>query len=277
MIDTSNLGLFLAAAVALTVTPGPAVLYIVTRSVSQGRAAGIVSCLGVATGGLVHVLAATLGLSALLATSAAAFKLVKYAGAAYLVWLGIRKLKQPSTLDPSAVVPRHSLLRVYRDGAVVNILNPKTALFFLAFLPQFVIPSRGAVGVQFALLGSLFVSTAVCTDVMWALLAAASGSGSAAIRGSRVGAVPHWNRVPGPWPRLCDDELTTDVEARRTHLNRTKDHGPDRMRDVDDVVTFANRFQPFPHSARPRGIRPSEFKTKGPTRREIGVSFWRSI
>jgi threonine/homoserine/homoserine lactone efflux protein len=263
MIDTSNLGLFLAAAVALTVTPGPAVLYIVTRSVSQGRAAGIVSCLGVATGGLVHVLAATLGLSALLATSAAAFKLVKYAGAAYLVWLGIRKLKQPSTLDPSAVVPMHSLLRVYRDGAVVNILNPKTALFFLAFLPQFVIPSRGAVGVQFALLGSLFVSTAVCTDVMWALLASSVGV---------------WLRGH---PRFLASERyltgTAYLGLGLASAMTTKDHGPDRMRDVDDVVTFANRFQPFPHSARPRGIRPSEFKTKGPTRREIGVSFWRSI
>lgn len=176
IIDTSNLRLFLAAAVVLTVTPGPAVLYIVTRSVSQGRAAGIVSCFGVASGGLVHVLAATLGLSAVLATSAAAFAIVKYAGAAYLVWLGIRKLTQPSRLDPSVGMPRRSLGRVYRDGAVVNILNPKTALFFLAFLPQFVVTSRGGVGVQFALFGLLFVAIAICTDVMWALVASSAGA-----------------------------------------------------------------------------------------------------
>lgn len=176
MIATANLGLFVAAAVVLTVTPGPAVLYIVTRSISQGRAAGIVSCLGVATGGLVHVVAATLGLSALLATSAAAFNGVKYAGAAYLVWMGVRKLTQPSTLDPSVTIARHSLLRIYRDGAVVNVLNPKTALFFLAFLPQFVSPVRGGAATQFALLGSLFVAIAVSTDVMWALAASSAAS-----------------------------------------------------------------------------------------------------
>ena len=176
MIDTSRLAFFLAAALVLTVTPGPAVLYIVTRSISQGRAAGIVSCLGVASGGLVHVLAAALGLSVVLAASAAAFTTVKYAGAAYLVWLGIRKLMQPSALDPSAAIERRSLRRVYLDGAVVNILNPKTALFFLAFLPQFVVTSRGAAGVQFALLGLLFVAIAVCTDVMWALVASSTGA-----------------------------------------------------------------------------------------------------
>src|SRR5262249_33839261 len=127
----TNLGFFLAAALVLTVTPGPAVLYIIMRSISQGRTAGLVSCLGVATGGLVHVIAATLGLSALLAASSTIFGLVKYAGAAYLVWLGVRKLTQPSALDPTSPMPRHSLLRIYRDGAVVNILNPKTALFFI--------------------------------------------------------------------------------------------------------------------------------------------------
>src|SRR5262245_23822406 len=135
MLDAGSLWLYVLAALALAVTPGPAVLYVVTRSISQGRAAGVVSCLGVALGGMVHVLAAGLGLSAVLATSALAFNAVKYAGAAYLVWLGVRKLTQaPAALTIDAAAT-HSLLRVFREGLVVNVLNPKTALFFLAFLP----------------------------------------------------------------------------------------------------------------------------------------------
>src|SRR5262245_57466906 len=138
MPDPSSLWLFAAAALVLAVTPGPAVLYIVTRSVSQGRLAGVVSCLGVAVGGMVHVLAAAAGLSVVLATSALAFNIVKYAGAAYLVWLGIQKLTRAPRPDAEASAEPHSLLRVFREGVVVNVLNPKTALFFLAFLPQFV-------------------------------------------------------------------------------------------------------------------------------------------
>jgi len=171
-----NLELFVLAAVVLAVTPGPAVLYIVTRSITHGRAAGAVSCLGIATGGLVHVLAAALGLSAALAASALAFNTVKYAGAAYLVWLGVRTLTMRAV--PTAVEraePR-SLGRVFRDGVVVNVLNPKTALFFLAFLPQFVIPGRGDVPLQCALLGALFLLIAFFTDTSWSL--AASGAGS---------------------------------------------------------------------------------------------------
>jgi threonine/homoserine/homoserine lactone efflux protein len=168
--------LFVIASLALAITPGPAVLYIVTRSITQGRTAGIVSCLGITTGGLVHVLAAALGLSAALATSAMAFNVVKYAGAAYLLWLGIRTLV---TRREAAVVEQaeaHSLLRVFRDGVVVNVLNPKTALFFLAFLPQFVAPSQGNVPLQFALLGGLFLLIATSTDMMWSLSASSAGS-----------------------------------------------------------------------------------------------------
>jgi threonine/homoserine/homoserine lactone efflux protein len=175
MPDSSHLSLFLIAAVILAVTPGPAVLYIVTRSVSQGRAAGVVSALGVAAGGLVHVLGAALGLSALLATSALAFATVKYAGAAYLVWLGIRKLRQAPDARTAEPPADRSLSRTFGEGAIVNILNPKTALFFLAFLPQFVAPSRGSVPMQLAGLGTLFLVIALVTDTAWALLASGAG------------------------------------------------------------------------------------------------------
>jgi threonine/homoserine/homoserine lactone efflux protein len=176
MPDLDRLWLFVIAAVALAVTPGPAVLYIVTRSIGQGRAAGVASSLGVAVGSLVHVLAASLGLSAVLATSAVAFNVVKFAGATYLIWLGIRKLMQPAMAATIAAGERHSLARVFRDGVVVNVLNPKTALFFLAFLPQFIEPTRGGVPLQCAFLGGLFTSIALCTDTSWAL--AASGAGA---------------------------------------------------------------------------------------------------
>ncbi len=176
MLDLGHLGLFVLASIGLAITPGPAVLYIVTRSVSQGRAAGFVSCLGVAVGGMLHVAAAGLGLSAVLATSALAFSVVKYAGAAYLLWVGIRKLTQPPPAPAAEIDAPRSLSRVFRDGVVVNVLNPKTALFFLAFLPQFVVPGRGDAPLQFALLGGLFVAIAFCTDTSWSL-AAGSASG----------------------------------------------------------------------------------------------------
>src|ERR1700742_3271919 len=133
----TNIGLFLGAALVLLLIPGPAVLYIVARSVAQGRMAGFVSDLGIHSATLVHVAAAALGLSALLASSALAFSIVKYAGAAYLIWLGLRKLlSRPAPVDASLEPQRPSYRRLLRDGFVVNLLNPKTALFFLAFLPQ---------------------------------------------------------------------------------------------------------------------------------------------
>jgi threonine/homoserine/homoserine lactone efflux protein len=176
MIDAGHLGLFAAAALALAITPGPAVLYIVTRSISQGRAAGVVSCLGVALGGLFHVLAATLGLSAVLATSALAFGVVKYAGAAYLIWLGVKKLRSKAAPLDEQVEDEVSLPRAFREGVVVNVLNPKTALFFLAFLPQFVVPSRGNVPLQCAILGGVFILIALCTDTAWSLAASSARS-----------------------------------------------------------------------------------------------------
>ena len=161
MPDATSLALFAAAAFALAVVPGPAVLYIVAQSVDQGRLAGLVSALGIATGSLVHVVAATVGLSSLLASSATAFTIVKFAGAAYLIVLGIRRLatRERFEEDDVARVPRPRR-RLYRDGVVVNVLNPKTALFFLAFLPQFVDPGAGAATLQILLLGLMFAAQA---------------------------------------------------------------------------------------------------------------------
>ena len=176
MTESGHLALFALAALVLCVTPGPAVLYIVARSVSQGRAAGLVSCLGVALGGLAHVVAAALGLSALLATSALAFSIVKYAGAAYLIGLGLRKFLQAPERGPDERLAPHTLARVFYEGAIVNALNPKTALFFLAFLPQFVVPSRGDIALQVAGLGGLFLIIAFCTDASWSLLASGAGT-----------------------------------------------------------------------------------------------------
>jgi threonine/homoserine/homoserine lactone efflux protein len=173
--EPSTIALFVVAAVALLVTPGPAVLYIVARSVEQGRWAGLVSALGVHVGTLVHVAAAALGLSALLVSSALAFNVVKYLGAVYLVYLGIRRLLAPAAAAESAAAPPRSLRRLFAQGIVVNILNPKTALFFLAFLPQFVDPARGQVGGQILVLGLMFVVLGVVSDGLYAVLAGAAG------------------------------------------------------------------------------------------------------
>jgi threonine/homoserine/homoserine lactone efflux protein len=166
----STIALFLLAAAALAVVPGPAVAYIVTQSIDQGRRAGLVSAFGVASGGLVHVAAATVGLSALIASSATAFTMVKLVGAAYLILVGIRRILAGDTEETEPRALRAPLPRIYRQGVIVNVLNPKTALFFLAFLPQFVDPDRGAVWPQVAVLGVIFVSVAVLSDVTYALV-----------------------------------------------------------------------------------------------------------
>jgi threonine/homoserine/homoserine lactone efflux protein len=175
--DPGALAVFAAAAVVLLVVPGPAVLYIVAQSLEHGRQAGFVSMLGVQAGALVHVAAAALGLSALLVRSAVAFDAVRYAGAAYLVFLGVRTLLgrgRPGV--PGEERPPRRLGRLFRQGVVVNVLNPKTALFFFAFLPQFVDVSKGSVGLQIALLGVLFILIAVVSDGLYAL-AAGTASG----------------------------------------------------------------------------------------------------
>jgi len=175
MPPLSGLGLFVVAAFLLLITPGPAVLYIVTRSMDQGRRAGLVSVAGVHAGTLVHIGAAAAGLSAVLTASALAFSVVKYLGAAYLVYLGVRRLLDRSVAAAPADVPAVRLRRAFVDGFVVNLLNPKTALFFLAFLPQFVDVERGQVGGQILMLGLIFVGLGLVTDGLYAL-----GAGSAA-------------------------------------------------------------------------------------------------
>jgi threonine/homoserine/homoserine lactone efflux protein len=168
--ETPQLLLFLASSLALLLLPGPAVFYIIARSVAQGRDAGLVSALGVASGSLVHVLAAALGVSALLASSAQVFSALRLAGAAYLVYLGIRALASSGTSIGAGphLAPR-GLGEVFREGVVVNILNPKTAIFFVAFLPQFADPSRGPIGWQILVLGGLFIAVGVVTDGLYAL------------------------------------------------------------------------------------------------------------
>jgi threonine/homoserine/homoserine lactone efflux protein len=186
--DASTFGLFLAAALALLLIPGPAVLYVVTRSVDQGRPAGLASVLGVGMGSLVHIAFAAIGLSALLVSSAAAFSTVKMLGAAYLVWLGLQRLLAREGEEvPVALEPRR-LSRVFLQGVFVNVLNPKTALFFLAFLPQFVDSTRSAAWPQIVMLGATFVAIGLCTDSCYALLGGTAGdwlrrkSGSASFR-----------------------------------------------------------------------------------------------
>lgn len=174
MLDPSTVALFLAASLALLVIPGPAVTYIVARSIDQGRAAGLVSTLGIGVGSLVHVVAAALGLSAILVSSATAFTVVKLGGAAYLVFLGVRRLLARED-GPEPLVRERRLSRVFGQGVVVNVLNPKTALFFFAFLPQFVRPSRGPVSLQVLLLGSMFVVLGLVSDGTYALMAARLG------------------------------------------------------------------------------------------------------
>lgn len=170
MIESSQLYLFILAALALLLVPGPAVLYITARSANQGRMAGLVSVLAVETANLIQAIAAALGLSAILLSSALAFDLVKYLGAAYLIYLGIRKL-MTSEKQEEEKFKRESLSRIYWQGFAVNILNPKTALFFFAFLPQFINPDAGNATGQTLLLGVIFVGLAIITDSLYALAA----------------------------------------------------------------------------------------------------------
>lgn len=171
---------FLLASFVLAMTPGPGVLYIVTRSLVQGRQSGLVSVVGVAFGNLGNALAASVGLAALFAVSSLAFSVVKYAGALYLVYLGVQMLR-PSAIENLVAMPTAtSLTRVFRDGFVVALLNPKTTVFFAAFLPQFLSPDAPPMFQSIAL-GSLFVAIAALTDSAYAL---AAGAVAPALRGS---------------------------------------------------------------------------------------------
>ena len=182
MPNSATLLLFAAAALALILVPGPAVLYIVAQSLDRGRLAGFVSALGIAVGGLVHVTAAAIGLSSLLVSSATAFAVVKYAGAVYLIALGLHTLLVRRDEASVEVSRERTLRRRFLQGVVVNVLNPKTALFFFAFLPQFVDPDKGSTALQIGVLGLVFVGLAVVCDSGWAL---AAGTASDRLRGSR--------------------------------------------------------------------------------------------
>ena len=175
MFDWTSLLTFSLAAAWLIVMPGPAVLYVVARSIDQGRLAGIVSVLGIGLGALVHSLAAAMGITAVLAASALAFSTVKYLGAAYLIYLGVITLFKKPAPQATIVVEPKPLWQIFRQGFLVNLLNPKTALFFLAFLPQFADPTRGSVPLQTFILGLIFVTIALLSDSIYALLAGQIG------------------------------------------------------------------------------------------------------
>lgn len=170
MIDLHNLGLFVMAALVLLLIPGPAVFYITTRSIDQGRMAGMMSVLGIELGNAILAICAAAGLSALLASSAVAFSIVKYLGAAYLIYLGMRRLFSADNNTPM-VVQRKRLSLIFTQGILVALLNPKTILFFLAFLPQFVNVSHGSIWEQTLLLGLTLVGLGILTDSIYVLLA----------------------------------------------------------------------------------------------------------
>jgi threonine/homoserine/homoserine lactone efflux protein len=174
MTSSSSMILFLTTTIVVLLTPGPAVMFVVARSVQHGRLAGVVSTLGLNCGALVHALAATFGLSAILASSAAAFTAVKLAGAGYLIYLGIRELRRKPRAAEEEPLPPMPLRRHFTDALVVNLLNPKTAIFFLAFLPQFVDPARDSVRGQLAFLGFAYCGLALLTDNGYALAAASA-------------------------------------------------------------------------------------------------------
>lgn len=173
--DVSAVGVFVVAALALLLVPGPAVLYVVARSIHHGRRAGLASVIGIHVGTLVHIAAATLGLSALVVSSAVAFTAVKIAGAVYLVGLGLWTLFSRHAEPEVGLGGERNLRRAFAQGIVVNVLNPKTALFFLAFLPQFVDPNAAHPALQIAFLGLLFAFLGLVTDSIWALAAGTAG------------------------------------------------------------------------------------------------------
>jgi len=163
---------FIVAALVVLLTPGPGVLYVMARSAAQGYRAGFVSALGLSAGALVHVAAAAVGLSAILLTSATAFNVVKVLGAGYLIYLGIRTIWFNKTgLAANDTLTPVPMQRLFTDGVIISILNPKIAIFFMAFLPQFVDPERGSGVGQIALLGMVYAALALCTDSAYAVLA----------------------------------------------------------------------------------------------------------
>jgi threonine/homoserine/homoserine lactone efflux protein len=168
--------LFLAASALLTIAPGPDIIYVLTRGVSQGRKAGIAAALGFASGCVFHTVLAAVGIAALIRSSEVAFDAVRYAGAAYLVWIGIQALRHRSAFSIEGANDAKALATIYRQSVIGNMLNPKVTLFFLAFLPQFVNAEAGHVGWQMALLGALFMVNTVVIFGAVALFAAWIGA-----------------------------------------------------------------------------------------------------
>jgi threonine/homoserine/homoserine lactone efflux protein len=175
MLSPEHLVAFVIAGLLLNLTPGPDVLYIVARSASQGRAAGLVSALGICAGCFVHIAAAVAGMSALMMRLPVVYEAVRWAGAAYLVFLGVRALLQKASPHKLQQLEEAKLGRIFRQGLVTNALNPKVALFFAAFLPQFVDPTRGSVALQFLLLGLIFNFNSAFVNMGYALLASRFG------------------------------------------------------------------------------------------------------
>jgi threonine/homoserine/homoserine lactone efflux protein len=185
MPELSQLSLFVAAALVLAVTPGPAIFYVAARTLAGGRAEGIASSLGTGIGGFAHVLAGSLGVSAVVMASAELFTLLKLAGAAYLVWIGLRTIREARNdagiaLAGGFAAPPAGTRRAFRDGVLVEALNPKTAAFFLAFIPQFVDPAAGSVAAQSVILGSIPVALNPLADILVAFLASRIRDGAVA-------------------------------------------------------------------------------------------------
>jgi len=206
--DLRTLAVFMAAGLALNLTPGPDMLYVAARSTSEGRRAGIVSALGIGAGTFVHIAALALGLSALLAAVPLLYDVVRLAGAAYLVWLGARALLRPAAAPDAAPPPPAPLAVIFRQGVLTNVLNPKVALFFLAFLPQFVDPARGSAAAQIVALGLLFDTSGTTVNVLVALAASRAGG---VLRRGRAARVLH--RVTGGVFLLLGARLA--LETRR--------------------------------------------------------------
>jgi len=186
IIEPGPILLFMAASLTLNITPGPDMLFVASRSMSQGRTAGVVSALGIAGGSLVHLLAAALGLSALLSYSATAFAVVKFTGAAYLIYLGIRSYFNQTNFAPESLRSTEPLRRIFFQGVLCNILNPKVAIFFISFLPQFVSPEKGSVTMQIIMLGLLFNCSGTIVN---ALVGLGAGSAGAWIKKTPVGII----------------------------------------------------------------------------------------
>jgi threonine/homoserine/homoserine lactone efflux protein len=193
---TASLTVFMFAALALNISPGPDMLYVISRSLEQGRRAGVVSALGIGAGTLVHTFVAAIGLSAILLSLPIAFDFIKYAGSVYLIYLGIRMLlarsNSKATADSPAVTNNDGLRSVFRQGVTTNVLNPKVALFFLAFLPQFIDRSSGALAPQMMFLGLLFDTSGTSVNV---IVATVAGRVSNSLR-KRSGFTPFQKIIP---------------------------------------------------------------------------------